>query len=83
MPSGSNIKLLIESNLLHASIAAEPVSPEVAPSTIAVFPCFVRLLLKKAAANWSPKSLKAAVGPWNSSKTNLLSSSSLIAAKSL
>ena len=62
-PSGRRIKLLIELNLLQASIAAEPVSPEVAPKTIAVLFCFNNYLLKNAAANWSPKSLKAAVGP--------------------
>ena len=53
----------MESNLLQASIAADPVSPEVAPSTIAVLFCFNNDLLKNAAASWSPKSLKAAVGP--------------------
>ena len=43
-------------------MAAEPVSPEVAPRTIAVLFCLTKDLLKKAAANWRPKSLNAAVG---------------------
>ena len=63
LPFGRRIKLLIESNLLHESMAADPVSPEVAPSTIAVLLFFLRVLSKKAAASCSPKSLNAAVGP--------------------
>ena len=43
---------------MHASIAAEPVSPEVAPKTTAVLLFLVSTSLKNAAANWSPKSLK-------------------------
>ena len=50
-PPGSKIKLFIDSNLLQASIAAEPVSPDVAPKTIAVLLCFVKVLLKNAAAS--------------------------------
>ena len=42
---------MIDSNLLQASIAADPVSPEVAPNTIAVLFCLVKDLLKNAAAN--------------------------------
>jgi hypothetical protein len=42
---------LIDSNFLHASIAADPVSPEVAPKTIAVLFCLISDLLKNAAAN--------------------------------
>ena len=55
------MKLLIELNFLHASMAADPVSPDVAPKTIAVLFCFINDLLKNAAANCKPKSLKAAV----------------------
>ena len=44
LPFGKRIKLLIESNLLHESMAADPVSPEVAPSTIAVFLFFVLIV---------------------------------------
>ena len=54
-----------------ASIAAAPVSPEVAPNTTAVLFWICRVLLKKAAASWSPKSLKAAVGPWNNSNIDI------------
>ena len=65
------MKLLIELNFLHASMAADPVSPDVAPKTIAVLFCFINDLLKNAAANCKPKSLKAAVGPWNNSKISI------------
>ena len=58
-----SIKVLIDLKRLHASIAAEPVSPEVAPRTIAVLLFFIRTSLKNAAASCNPKSLKAAVGP--------------------
>ena len=44
-------------------MAAEPVSPEVAPKTMAVLSSFSRTSLKNAAASCKPKSLKAAVGP--------------------
>ena len=56
------------SKSLQASMAAEPVSPDVAPKTIAVLFCVWRVLLKNAAASCNPKSLNAAVGPWNNSK---------------
>ena len=62
-PSGRSIKLFIESNLLQESIAAEPVSPDVAPKTIAVLFDLIKLSLKKLAASCKPKSLNAAVGP--------------------
>ena len=63
---------------MHASIAAEPVSPEVAPKTIAVLFLSCNVLLKNAAASCKPKSLKAAVGPWNNSKIDEDSSISKI-----
>ena len=57
------MKLLIREYFLHESIAAEPVSPDVAPSTNAVLFSWFRISLKNAAASCKPKSLNAAVGP--------------------
>ena len=44
-----------------------------APKTRAVLSSFSRTSLKNAAASCKPKSLKAAVGPWNNSNTDIFS----------
>ena len=59
----------MSSNFLHASIAAEPVSPEVAPRTTIFLSVFSAALSNKAANNCIATSLKAKVGPWNNSRT--------------
>ena len=53
----------MSSNFLHASIAAEPVSPEVAPRTTIFLSVFSAALSNKAANNCIATSLKAKVGP--------------------
>ena len=50
-------------NFLHASMAAEPVSPEVAPRTIIFLSVFSAALSNKAANSCIATSLKAKVGP--------------------
>ncbi len=50
-----------------ASIAADRVSPEVAPTIVACWPRAVSSLVEHASSSWSATSLKASVGPWNSS----------------
>ena len=50
-----------------ASIAADPVSPEVAPTMVIRWPDRVRAIWNSCAINCIAKSLKASVGPWNSS----------------
>ena len=50
-------------------MAADPVSPDVAPSTASLPPLdpVERKYSKKLPSIWSATSLKANVGPWNSS----------------
>ena len=66
-PLGCSMKISTRSRSRQASIAAEPVSPEVAPTMVTR--CFLRA---STASNSRPttcsaKSLKASVGPWNCS----------------
>ena len=55
-----------------ASMAAEPVSPEVAPTMVARAPRSARMWSITRARNCIATSLKASVGPWNSSSTKWL-----------
>jgi hypothetical protein len=73
-PAGCRITMSTFSRPRQASIAAEPVSPLVAPTMVIRSP--------RAASTWSNRSprscratsLKASVGPWNSSKSQVRSS---------
>ena len=49
--------------LLHASIAAEPVSPEVAPKITTFLSIFSEALFRSPARSCIATSLKAKVGP--------------------
>ena len=48
-------------------MAAEPVSPEVATTTLSSCPRLPRMYSKRLPRNWSATSLNARVGPWKSS----------------
>ena len=50
-----------------ASMAAEPVSPEVAPTMVACWCRAVSVWSSMRPSSCSATSLKASVGPWNSS----------------
>ena len=58
---------------LKASIAAEPVSPEVAPIIFIFLLPLSKNRLKILLKNCKAKSLKANVGPWYSSNIFILS----------
>ncbi len=51
------------------SIAAEPVSPLVAPTIVIRLPCWASTVSNMRPTSWSATSLKASVGPWKSSIT--------------
>ena len=51
------------------SIAAEPVSPEVAPTIVTRLPCCESTCSNNRPTNCRATSLNASVGPWNSSST--------------
>ena len=53
----------------NASIAAEPVSPLVAPTMVSRWPLRVRLASNSWPISCIATSLKASVGPWNSSSS--------------
>ena len=53
----------------QASIAAEPVSPEVAPTMVIAPAAARRKCSNSRPSSCSAKSLKASVGPWNSSSS--------------
>jgi hypothetical protein len=51
----------------QASMAAEPVSPEVAPTIVTRWPRWASTWSNSRPSSCSAMSLKASVGPWNSS----------------
>ncbi len=57
---------------LKASMAAEPVSPEVAPTMVARVPRWPSTWSISRARSCMATSLKASVGPWNSSSRKWL-----------
>ena len=61
----------IASSPRNASIAAAPVSPEVAPITVACAPLRSSARFISRATTCMARSLKASVGPWNSSRMKL------------
>ncbi len=61
-------------------MAAEPVSPDVAPMMVAVSPVAARARSKRRPNICMPKSLKAKVGPQNNSMRNRSRSSGMIGA---
>ena len=54
----------------QASIAADPVSPEVAPTIVTRFPSRASTCSNSRPRICIAMSLKASVGPWNSSSAN-------------
>ena len=59
----------VRSRPANASIAAPPVSPEVAPAIVARWPRSASTWSISRASNCIATSLKASVGPWKSSST--------------
>ena len=59
----------------QASIAAEPVSPEVAPTMVTRRPSRSSTCSNKPPRNCIARSLNASVGPWNSSSAQSACSS--------
>ena len=53
----------------NASMAAEPVSPEVAPTTVRRLPSSASACSNMRPISCIATSLKASVGPWNSSRS--------------
>ena len=74
-PFGCRMKMSIASRSRQASIAAEPVSPEVAPTMVTRSFRFARTVSNRRPSSCSATSLNASVGPWNSSITQVLWSS--------
>ena len=66
-PAGWSTTTETASRPRKASIAAAPVSPEVAARIVAVRPRLRNAASKRRATICSAKSLKARVGPWKSS----------------
>ncbi|MNT77071.1 hypothetical protein D3C72_2161470 [compost metagenome] len=63
------MKMSVVSRPRKASMAADPVSPEVAPTMVARRPRSARIWSMMRLRNCIATSLKASVGPWNSSST--------------
>ena len=59
----------VVSRPLKASMAADPVSPEVAPTTVIRLPFAASTWSKSRARICIATSLKASVGPWKSSSS--------------
>src|SRR5690554_6340913 len=72
---GCRMKMSAFSQRRQPSMAAEPVSPEVAPMITTRSPRLVRTWSSRRPSSCRAKSLKASVGPWNSSITHSLVSS--------
>ena len=68
-PCGCIMKMLIRSRPRTPWMAALPVSPLVAPRMFRLRSARSRVYSKKLLRNWRAMSLKARVGPWNSSRT--------------
>ncbi|MBE24267.1 MAG: hypothetical protein CMM33_02480 [Rhodospirillaceae bacterium] len=64
------MKRSIFSRFLQASIAADPVSPEVAPITVMCSPFCESTWSNILLTTWRAKSLNDNVGPWNNSKSH-------------
>ena len=69
---GCMIKISMLSQRRQPSIAAEPVSPDVAPITTTFWLRFFNKWSSKWPKNCNAKSLNARVGPWNNSKIHSL-----------
>ena len=67
LPAGWSTTTESASRPRNASIAAAPVSPEVAARIVAVRPRLANTASSRRATICSAKSLKASVGPWKSS----------------
>ena len=76
-PLGCRMKISMRSRSRQASIAAEPVSPEVAPTMVMRRPRADSTLSNSRPTACRAKSLKARVGPWNCSISQVRSSSCL------
>ena len=74
-PLGWRMKISMASRSRQASMAAEPVSPEVAPMTTTRAPRLPSTWSKRRPTSCNAWSLKASVGPWNSSNSQVLWSS--------
>ena len=71
-PSGKRIATSTRGEPRKASIAAPPVSPEVAPMMVARWPRVASTRSMSRASSCMATSLKASVGPWNSSRIQRL-----------
>ncbi|MNN76317.1 hypothetical protein D3C81_1926890 [compost metagenome] len=69
---GCMMKMSTFSQALQPSMAAEPVSPEVAPMITTRSPRLASTWSSRRPSSCRAKSLKARVGPWNSSSTHSL-----------
>ncbi len=74
-PAGCRITIRIRSRPAQALIAAEPVSPEVAPTIVIARSRACRKCSNSRPRSCSATSLKASVGPWNSSSSQSLAAS--------
>ncbi len=75
LPCGKRMKMSVRSRPAKASIAAPPVSPEVAPAIVARWPRSASTWSISRASSCIATSLKASVGPWKSSRTKVLAPS--------
>jgi hypothetical protein len=69
-PSGCRITMSMAARSRHASMAALPVSPEVAPTMVTRSPRLASTWSNSRPSSCIAMSLKASVGPWNSSSEN-------------
>ncbi len=74
-PSGWRMTMSTASRSRQASMAAEPVSPEVAPTMVMRSPRLASTWSNSRPTSCSAMSLKARVGPWKSSSANSRASS--------
>ena len=66
-PAGCRMAMSTRSRSRHASMAAEPVSPEVAPTMVTRWSRAVSTWSNRRPSTCIAMSLNARVGPWNSS----------------
>ena len=69
-PFGCRMTMPMDARSRQASMAAAPVSPEVAPTMVTRSPRLVSTWSNSRPSSCSATSLKARVGPWNSSSSH-------------